>query len=218
VTAVPKRPKVYHITHVDNLPLIVADGGLVCDRTILERGGPARAIGMSSIKERRVRELTVRTHPDTRVGDYVPFYFCPRSVMLYVIFRGNHPELQYRGGQGPVLHLEADLFTVVDWAEASGRRWAFSLTNAGARLAEFRSSLGALRELNWKAIASTDFRDGDVKEGKQAEFLVHESFPLGLVERIGILSKEMRARVVAALADGPAMPRVEVRPEWYYLG
>jgi len=44
------------------------------------------------------------------VGDCVPFYFCPRSVMLYLIYQGNHPDLQYHGGQDLVLHLEADLY------------------------------------------------------------------------------------------------------------
>ena len=32
------------------------------------------------------------------------------------------------------MHLEADLNEVVAWADASGRRWAFSLSNAGAVL------------------------------------------------------------------------------------
>ena len=29
--------------------------------------------------------------------------------MLYVIHCANHPELAYRGGQQPIIHLEADL-------------------------------------------------------------------------------------------------------------
>jgi hypothetical protein len=40
---------------------------------------------MSSIKRRRIEQLAVSCHPGTRVGDYVPFYFCPRSIMLFVI-------------------------------------------------------------------------------------------------------------------------------------
>jgi hypothetical protein len=33
--------------------------------------------------------------------------------MLYMIHRGNHPELSYHGGQGEILHLEADLHASV---------------------------------------------------------------------------------------------------------
>lgn len=212
----PERPKVYHITHVENLASIVADGRLLSDREMLERGGPGQVIGMSAIKERRVKQLDVRPHPGTKVGDYVPFYFCPRSVMLYVIHRANHPELKYRGGQGPILHLEADLHGVIDWAEARGRRWVFSLSNAGARYAEFRSRREDLHLLDWSAIASTDFRDPDVKERKQAEFLLHEAFPLDLVERIGVHSAAVRTQVSAALATASHRPTVEVRPDWYF--
>ena len=39
---------------------------------MIERGGPDQAIGMSSIKRRRVTELEVDRHPGTKVGDYVP--------------------------------------------------------------------------------------------------------------------------------------------------
>jgi len=73
VTPAPAQPKIYHITHVENLPSIVADGGLVSDATMIARGGPAAAIGMSNIKRRRVEELGVDCHPGTKVGDYVPF-------------------------------------------------------------------------------------------------------------------------------------------------
>ena len=70
---------------------------------------------MSTIKRRRL-ELPVDCHPGTSVGEFVPFYFCPRSIMLYLLIRGNHPELHYQGGQEPILHLVADLYEVVEWA------------------------------------------------------------------------------------------------------
>lgn len=36
------------------------------------------------------------------------------------------------------MHLEAELYEAVRWAESQGRRWAFSLSNAGAVCTEFR--------------------------------------------------------------------------------
>jgi ssDNA thymidine ADP-ribosyltransferase, DarT len=215
VTGPPDTPKIYHITHVENLARIVADGELVSDSEIVRRGGPAQAIGMSGIKKRRIEELDVPCHTGTRVGDYVPFYFCPRSFMLFVIHCANHPELTYRGGQGPIIHLEADLHKVIRWADANGRRWAFSLSNAGARYTEFRASADDLDELDWRAIGARDFRNAQVKEGKQAEFLVHERFPFNLVDRIGVLSAGVQARARGA-NRGAYQPPIEVRPEWYF--
>lgn len=216
MTKPSERPMIYHITHVDNLHGIVADGGLVSDAEMMARGGAAAPIGMSHIKMRRVEQLKLDCHPGTMVGDYVPFYFCSRSIMLYVIYQKNHPKLTYRGGQGPIVHLVADLHAVVEWARAPERRWAFSLSNAGAFYTQFRSRVEDLEELDWPAIAATDWRSADVKEGKQAEFLVHERFPWDLVIRIGVRSGDIRERVAVALRDATHRPAVEIKSDWYY--
>lgn len=216
MSPVPAQPKIYHITHVDNLAAIVREGLLLCDTTIAVQGGPSVIIGMSEIKRRRIEEISVSCHPDTMVGDYVPFYFCPRSVMLYLIYRANHPDLTYGGGQEPILHLEADLYEVAAWAEREDRKWAFSLSNAGARYVETRHRLDQLEEVNWAAVSESDFRSPDVKEGKQAEFLVHGSFPWDLVQRVGVSSAEVKVRAEASLTRARHRPPVEILRHWYY--
>lgn len=211
----PDRPQLYHITHIDNLPSILQDGGLRSDATMMARGGPAAAVGMSSIKSRRLR-LPVKCFPDDKVGDYVPFYFCPRSVMLYLLDRGNHPELDYQGGQKPILHLVADMHEVVEWANREGRRWAFTLSNAGALYTEFRNRLDQLDQVNWTAVAATDFRQPQIKEGKQAEFLVRDFLPWHLIRRVGVYSRSVYEQVATILGAGTVRPLVEMRREWYY--
>jgi hypothetical protein len=210
----PARPKIYHIVHVDNLASIVADGCLWSDSVMAQRQG-GTVIGMGSIKQRRLG-LPVSCHQGTNVGGYVPFYFCPRSIMLFVIHCANHPELAYRGGQQPIVHLEADLHHVVQWAQENGRRWAFSLSNAGAVYTQFRTGLNRLRDINWDAVAATDFRPADVKEAKQAEFLLQESFPWQLVELIGVHSQGIATRVSIAMQGMAHRPGIEVRRDWYY--
>ena len=98
---------IYHITHINNSGSILSDDGLLSDAEMINRGGPAVAVGMSKIKPHRMRHPVNCQEGDT-VGEYVPFYFCPRSIMLYILYRGNHPGLTYRGGQGPIIHLEAN--------------------------------------------------------------------------------------------------------------
>lgn len=211
-------PKIYHIVHVDRLPSIISDDNLWSDAEILGRNAanPATGttIGMNSIKQRRLTELTLTSHPGLYVGQCVPFYFCPRSIMLYVISQANHPELTYRGGQGPIVHLEADLHQSVAWADRNERRWAFTLSNAGSGYFEDRADLTRLGELEWEAIAARDWRD--CKEGKQAEFLVEQSFPWELVSRIGVRSQQVFMQVSAALQNADHQPSLEIRPGWYY--
>jgi hypothetical protein len=179
------------------------------------RGGPEVAVGMSAIKRRRLG-LPVKCHPGDYVGEYVPFYFCPRSVMLYLLHRANHPELTYRGGQEPMLHLEADVDATVAWATHTGTRWAFSLANAGAGYTMFRDSLADLGEVNWPAVAAADFSTSAVKEGKQAEFLVQRFVPWRLVQRIGVCGTQMQRQVLSALAGAAHQPPVHVLPQWYF--
>lgn len=212
---VPAQPRLYHITHVDNLPAILAAGGLRSDAAMIAAGGPVASIGMGGIKQRRLG-LPVKCHPGDRVGGYVPFYFCPRSIMLFLIHCANHSELAYRGGQGPILHLEADLHETVAWATAEGKRWAFSLSNAGAVYTEFRDRMEQLDEVDWAAVAATDFRDALVKEGKQAEFLVRDFFPWHLVRRIGAFDAGVYGQALHALSGAAHRPAVEVRREWYF--
>lgn len=211
----PAQPKIYHIAYVDRLPSIIADGALWCDRRIIGRPGGGTVIGMGTIKQRRLT-LPVHPHLFTYVGDYVPFYFCPRSIMLYVIHCANHPELDYRGGQEPIVHLEADLNRVVAWADAEGRRWAFSLSNAGARYAQFRASLAELDQINWDAVAARDFRPADIKEAKQAEFLVHDTFPWHLVDRVAVYGRSIAQQAQNAMQGTAHRPMVEIRRDWYY--
>ena len=211
----PANPKLYHITHVDNLGSIVADGGLWCDADLVRRGGPTASIGMGGIKQRRLT-MPIKCHPGDMVGGYVPFYFCPRSIMLFLIHCANHPELTYRGGQGPILHLELDMHEVIAWADAKPQRWAFSLSNAGAAYSEFRSSVDQLDQVDWGAVTAADFRAPHVREGKQAELLVEGFVPWLLVRRIGARSTSTHRRAIQAIAGAAHRPAVEVRSNWYY--
>ena len=211
---IPESPKIYHIIHVDRLSSVIKDGSLWCDAKVKRSTPPGTTIGIKGIKERRLNELTLKSHPDLKVGDCVPFYFCPRSVMLFVIYKMNHPQLEYKGGQEPIIHLEADLHETVAWANQNGRRWAFTLSNAGSKSFEDRRSLAHLGEIDWKAVQSTYW--DTCEENKQAEFLVEKSFPWMLVERIGVLSKPINYKVRSIVRNAKYQPRVEIKRNWYY--
>lgn len=211
---VPAQPKIYHIVHVDRLASILASNCLLCDAQINANNVTGTMIGMNSIKQRRLNELTLTSHPELYVGQCVPFYFCPRSIMLYVIYRADSEELAYRGGQEPIIHLQADLHASVQWAQQKNRRWAFTLSNAGSRFFEDRNDLSQLNELDWQAIRATQWQS--CKEGKQAEFLMEHSFPWHLVEQIAVKTSTVYQQVVNTLQTATHRPSVEIKPNWYY--
>lgn len=211
--AVPAQPKLYHITHVrHNLPAILG-GGLRSDAAMMAAGGPTATIGMSSIKQRRLT-LPVRCNAGDDVGGYVPFYFCPRSIMLFLIHCANHPELTYRAARG--LSCIWKRICRKSWP---GRRDKASAGHSacptpGRIPTEFRNRLEQLDEVDSAAVAATDFREAQVKEGKQAEFMVREFFPLAT----GAPHRRHRCACLWAGArrERSHRPAVEARREWYF--
>jgi len=214
----PTHPKIFHIAHVDRLSSIAGDGWIHSDAAIraMQRGGTV--IGMNTIKQRRMTSM-LDSHPDLAVGACAPFYFCPRSVMLYMICMRNS-ELSYQGGQGPIVHLEGDFHQAVAWAKANNRRWALTLSNAGSSYFEDRCDVASLDELNWDAISARRWGgngvDRSVKEGKQAEFLMEAAFPWHLVERITVQSQAIALQANAALHGIAHRPPIQIKPDWYY--
>ncbi|MDR1604458.1 MAG: DUF4433 domain-containing protein [Gracilibacteraceae bacterium] len=210
----PKVVKLYHIIHISKLSAILAENHLISDAEVQRRVPVGETIGMKEIKRRRLEELTLSSHPGLHVGECVPFYFCPRSVMLYMFHMRNHPDIEYKGGQEPILHLMADFNRTVEWANQHGLRWAFTNSNAGSRYFDDFTDVNDLNKLDWDAILST--RWSGHQDKKQAEFLIENRFPWELVEGIGVCSFEWRDKVNQMLAGSSYKPPVKPKPEWYY--
>ena len=210
---IPSNPKLYHIVHYDRLQSIVEDGILWCDAETSRRGSAGTAIGMQKIKQRR-RTKPLQSHPNLHVSDCVPFYFCPRSVMLYKLYRGHDPDLDYEGGQNPIVHLVADMWETIEWAEGNNRRWAFTSSNASSTYSDDFSNTGDLYRIDWRAVQAYNWKE--VRSSKQAEFLVQHSFPWELISRIAVRSPEVRRQVATTIQSGAYRPLIEIRPQWYY--
>ena len=210
---VPTAAKIYHIVHVDRLPSIIAEGQLWCDAEMIQRGEVGTSIGIPSIKQSRL-DRALNSYPKLRVGDCAPFYFCPRSIMLYVISKANSPDLSYRGGQGPIIHLEADLLQAVAWANANNRRWVFTTSNAGSSYFDDYADIAYLSKMDWDAVHARYWQDRS--HGKQAEFLMEKSFPWHLVTSIGVRSAKIRDEILEATSGSNSSPPVQIKLDWYY--
>ncbi len=74
----------------------------------------------------------------------------------------------------------------------------------------------AFDQLSWEHIANSDFRNPQVKEAKQVEFLVYGSFPWTLVRTIGVISEKIAERVREIVSFSDHQPDVQVQTRWYY--
>lgn len=202
----PFNPHIYHITHIANLTGILAAGGLWSDAQRIARKLDVTNIGHRHIKNRRLSRpvpVAARGH----LGDYVPFNFCNRSVMLYPIHIGH---ADYSDGQDPIVHLVSD----VRAATALQRPWTFTDRHAELPYAEFYDDLGQLDEIAWPVMDKTYWSDD--KEERQAEFLVHDFFPWSAVLSIGVHTPARSVELAAILGQAAHRPPVLVQPTWYY--
>ena len=200
---------IYHITHVRNLPQILAEGGLRCDRSAQTL--KSVNIGHMHIKERRLNRV-VPLGPKGTVGDYVPFYFAPRSPMLYVISRGGVEG--YAEGQAPVVYL----CSTAEAVKNARLRWVFTEGHADISYTDFFDDLQHLDKIDWNLMQATYWHDTnddpDRKRKRQAEFLVHEFFPWELVSHIGVHDGSAAETVTQLLGGGS--PAVGIQRGWYY--
>ena len=211
---VPDKIKIFHIVHISKLPALLAEGYLLSDAEMRNRPAAGAEIGMREIKRRRLEELELASHPGLHVGECVPFYFCPRSIMLYMFHMSNHPDIDYRGGQEPILHLVTVFYRVVDWADNNSLRWAFTRTNAGSYYFEDYSSIRDLDKVNWSSVTTTSW--SNCKDEKQAEFLIERRLSWDIVDEIGVHSFEWVDKVNKILVNAEHKPRLRISPEWYY--
>jgi len=214
--AIPNQIKIYHIVHISKLSSIIADRLLLSDSEIAKRPSAGEIIGMGTIKKRRLEELTISSHQSLRVGECVPFYFCPRSIMLYLLHRANHPDIEYCGGQEPIIHLVSDLYKTIEWANKNQLRWAFTDSNAGSRYFEDYSNLQDLGKIDWQAVQATTWSEPHIKEKKQAEFLIERNFSWELVEEIGVYSILQQEEIQTAIKDTHTSPQIKIQKKWYY--
>lgn len=208
--SVPDPTPIVHITNIANLSRIVERGLRCCAELRRDRVGYADSAN-TEIQDRRAT-FAVPVPPGGMVHDYVPFYFHPRSPMLYVISRGGS---RYPTGQSPIVHLVTTVQAV-----SSCRPFVFTDGHAIMSLSEYSTDLTNLGRIDWPLMRSVYWNDTasdpDRKRRRQAEFLVHEHLPWNLISAVGVYDGPRQAEVVKILEQSDHRPPVHVLPKWYY--
>lgn len=207
----PTPTRLYHFTHVANLPSIVA-GGLLCDSAAAEQCEVE--VGDRGIKDRR-RRRPVPVEPGGVVADYAPFYFAPHSPMLRAIVGDR--VAQYSGGQDPLVYL----VTTVERLVEAALTLVFTDRNAAVQLAAFMTDVELLDTfIDWPLMRATMWNntpeDPGRRERRMAECLVHQVVPWKCFTGAAARTKMRQAEVKAVLAGTGLADRVEVRPGWYF--
>lgn len=211
----PQPTHVLHFTRVEHLETI-ATSGLQCHSLAQANGLLTIEVGDTGIKARRANR-PVPVPPGGFVGDYTPFYFGPRSPMMYSIKVGNVPT--YSGGTDQLAYLVTTIETLQDFGldiVLTDRNAVLGYTDF-ARLADGEPDEDFI---DWPLMKERYWQDTpeypDRKERRMAECLVYQTVPWQAFNEVVLKSEAAAAPVRAFIAQGNHAPKVSVRPNWYF--
>ena len=156
----PEKALIFRITHLDNLPWILNHGLHAQQGQLIDPD--FRNIGNPDLIQKRAHRI-VKAGPGGTLGDYVPFYFTPFSIMMYNIHTG------YGVPQVPneeIVILVSSLF------EVSKLRIPFAFTDQHAYpiMARYFTDLDDLGEVRWDLLNRKDFRHDPDDPGKKERY------------------------------------------------
>jgi hypothetical protein len=207
----PEKALIFRVTHVSNVPWILANGLHCCNSKCTDPG--FRQIGNPELIEKRAAR-PVPIAPRGMLSDYVPFYFTPFSPMLLNIKTG------YNGMKRTPMSDIAILISSLRKVRDEGLGFVFTDRHAYLEAAQFSSDLERLDWIPWSNLQGRDFRrnpDDPAKfERYQAEALVHRMMPVSVLLGVACYDKDQVARIQEAAAGLSLSTNVVIRPEWYF--
>ncbi|MBP9993428.1 MAG: DUF4433 domain-containing protein [bacterium] len=197
----------FRITHIDNIPHILRNG-------IVKADSPLRDDNYVSIGDQQV--IRVRTEmavDDRRISDYIPFYFGPRSPMLYVIQHG------YNGVQSVepwnivycVIRLDDVVNNNIDCVFTNG--------HALSKITTFfpkECLIGIDNIVKYDDVYSSQWdieTDIDLKRRKEAELLIKNDLPPQFIKGFVVYNEEAKQKMMMMGIDEN---KVVVAPGYYF--
>jgi ssDNA thymidine ADP-ribosyltransferase, DarT len=187
----PERGLLFRITHVANLPWLLANGlhcanGAAADPNFVAIGNP------DLIGKRAHRAVPIP--PGGTLADYVPFYFTPKSPMLLNIKTGYN---------GSISRPNREIAILVSSYQAMGSngvsvlftdRHAYTAT---ATWSGNRADLASM--IDWDILSRHHFARDDIYPDKmeryQAEALAHRRVPPDVLLGIGCESEDVKSAI-----------------------
>jgi len=198
---------IFRITHFQNLSFILSNG-IAC-RNGLPQDANFVSIGSYDIIEKRDK-VNIGVNPKGTLSDYIPFYFAPRSPMLYSIRKGT-------------ICSQEDIVYIVSKAEkiiALKVPFVFTDGHALIKLSNFYNQEKDLIHVDWKVMNrrywNIEAADNDIKRRRMAEFLVYKHFPVEAIGLIVTKSPDKMKQIMQILTNFGLTIPVEVRQNWFF--
>lgn len=187
----------YRITHIQNLPHILEKG--IVAKNHPDASADYLQIGNPEIIDVR-STAPVKLEGYGNIGDYVPFYFTPKSMMLYNIITGFRAPLVPKRNRAEILVIRCLVDTL-----ATEDTWFFTDGQGNDAVTNHFNDLVELGQLDWAAIQNSNFSktDGDFDRARryQAEFLVYQQVPIAHIESLNVYNQAALGYVNGLLTE-----------------
>jgi len=198
--------RLYHVTHIRNLPAILSEGALLADSGT-QPAHPEVDVSSAAGRETR-RSVDVAGRP---VAGFVPFFLSPHA-RVWDSLRSRQPDP--RLAREATHYAPAEFVILVTSVTAAlargGDDTAVADHDAALPLTRFGAGReGAERML--RSVLAADEGDGLL----DAEFLVPDAFPISSVALIGVSDEKVRDVVKRHLAEAGVAAKVAVYPPWF---
>ncbi len=216
---------IFHLTAIKNLQSICWQGALLSKSEMTSRKIPVQK-DLSNPNIQKGRKMTEVHVTGGVLHDYVPFYFAPRSPLMYGFNDRGIDQTDY-----------AYIYTTV--AKVVDNNLVFSFTDMHPLTPGFRffQSINDLNKLNWKyffekpTLSNANcplpmsefckyFNDEPARPNRDkirmAEFLVKTEFPLRYACGVAVADNGKRSEVCNILSSEKINLPVSVVPGWYF--
>lgn len=229
VANIPSPVFLFHVTAFQNLENIFVSGAIKSKNLLRAENINYVNIACNSIQDKRARTFVLDTNKT--LHDFVPFYFAPRSPMLYKIINNDVPEAEETNQENFVY-----LVSSVD--DLSDQDFVFTDYQAIVTYASFYNDLSDLNKICWDLLLEHPhlpepnppfggyckfFLNNDQnpryvkrKEARLAEFLVFPQVSIDKIYMIVVKTESMKEYVQNLLHKYNINVTVEVRADWYF--
>jgi hypothetical protein len=210
--SVPNKIYLYRIIHINNLDYILKLGKLTCPNHY-EKDPNYIGIGDITLIPKRSKKQ-IDLSPNGTFQDYISFYFCNRSPMLYVIAHGYNGVI--KRDQEDIIYLVTDFNKIKD----EGLQYIFFDGHGFDGLSLCYNNEKDLIKIDWKAVQTKDWKktefDQDIKRKKQAELLVYSEFPLSSLKGIACYNQIAHKKIESLLLTNNLSIKSKIIENWYY--
>ena len=200
---IASEQRLYHVTHIDNLPAILSTSFLKADAD----GRGVADVDVATPLARKTRRDARISENDTSVAEYVPFYLSP-DAKLWNTMRSGGEDWRIT----PAPRAAADFVVVgstVGKAIDAGE-CVVSNADAGSVLANFAATPEDVAKAVRRLRANEE--SGEILE---AELLVHDTLSFDAITLIGVGNDKVRVQVKRMLAAEGFGQKVAVYPPWF---